>query len=188
MAVTAWASPASAVKIAGGWSSDSANNLLLQDGNVVTWGGGGNPEARVNNFGFSDLPDGATIDGIEAGFYGRENNSIAVYARNLFLQKVAGTNVGTDQGPSGVDWNPWFIQATNQWHTFGGPTNLWGTTWNTSELKAAGFGLYVKFVNLSAKFSPALYADAFRARVYYTAAASGAGNPNTVGITRRRRR
>lgn len=169
MAVTNWSSPASAVKTGGTWGSESANNFLTQDGLTVVWAGGPPVSVRLTNFAFSDLPSGATIDGIEIRFYGREVGNGNAYADQIFLQKVAGTNVGTNQGGTSATF---LVQSTSQWHVWGGSTNLFGTTWTRAELQSTGFSLHVRFSNYDVKYSPELYADAFQARVYYTEASS----------------
>lgn len=183
MGTTAWAT-GTATEISGnGGAGGSINNLAVQGSGYYYWGG--SPSfltLRINNFGFSDLPDAATIDSFEIRHYARDVGSTNVYTDQVYGQKSAGTNLSTNVGGTTAGFR---INSTAQWRTIS--ASLFGTTWTTAEAKAAGFGVYFRFGNYDGKYGPNFELDAIQVRVNYTEAAASSGNPNTVGSTRRRR-
>lgn len=176
MAETAWASFASATAT-GDWSS-VASRLLALGGATADWGNAGvNVSATLLNPGFSDLPDSATITSFNVRFYGRETNSGQVYAYQIYLRQ-AGADYGSNRGGTTAGFN---IQSTFQWHTWA----VADGTVTPAQAKASTFGIRVAFDETGNQNSPGLEGDTFQIQAVYTPAASG--NPNTVGITRRRR-
>jgi hypothetical protein len=177
MATTAWASFASAT-LTGDWSAYPSSRVLTQDGSNADWGNAGiNVSATLLNPGFSDLPDDATITGFNVRCYARETNSGQVYAYQIYLRQ-AGADYGSNRGGTTAGFK---IQSTFQWHS-------WAVTDGTvtpAQAKASTFGVRVGFDETGNQNSPSLEVDAFQIQAVYTPAASG--NPNTVGITRRRR-
>jgi hypothetical protein len=177
MAVTDWAFPASSTLILGSGFVSGVANVLAQDGSYMTWGGGfAYPQVRLLNFGFSDLPSGATIDGFEVGTYARNIGGGVVYADLIQLTKDGSGLVGTNQGGATASF---LVPGSFAWQTFGGATNKFGTTWTDSEVKASTFGVEVRHQNYDFKYNPNFQLDAYRMRVYYTSSASA---PTVSGV------
>ncbi len=82
----------------------------------------------------SNIPAGANIKGIQASVRGRSNTTGAVTDANVQLLK-AGTAVGDNKAIG----TPWTNIVTT--FTYGGPTDLWGTTWNVADFSDPGFGV-----------------------------------------------
>jgi hypothetical protein len=125
------------------------------------------------NYGFS-IPAGATIDGI----------SVTISRTGQLVAGTAGVNdnvVSLVKGGSVTGSN--YASTTLVWpsslgtRTYGGSSDLWGTTWSPAEINATDFG-----VALSAKLSPTSLSakiatvDYMQITVYYTL-------PTTVTLT-----
>ena len=82
-------------------------------------------------FGFS-IPTGATILGIQLSVLRAAVYGLAIDAEVRLVK--AGTIQTTDRSRGGA-WSTSFVTAT-----YGGPTDLWGTTWAASDINSSGFG------------------------------------------------
>lgn len=80
---------------------------------------------------------------------------------SIRLTKTAGVVIGDDLG-SGTDSFP---LGALTWFTYGGETNLWGTTWTAAEINASGFGASVSAYNVTGGGSAEI--DAIRITVYW---------------------
>lgn len=90
---------------------------------------------QVSGFGFG-IPGGATIVGITAHVTHEDISANGgIKDRTVGLLK-AGTLVGTNMA-SGTAW----AQGTPETFTYGGTSNLWGTTWTPSDINDSNFGL-----------------------------------------------
>jgi large repetitive protein len=121
---------------------------------------------RCTDYDLSGLPAGATITGIEVLVRRQEAGPTLNVAREASLRLLkSSTPTGTDQAQAaGQPFIP--IPLTER--TYGGPTNLWGTTWTPAELQSSGFGV-VYAARRSGSTSPAsVRVDALRLRVTYT--------------------
>jgi hypothetical protein len=124
--------------------------------------GGGNKTglANLTAFGFGyDLPASAVIDGIQLEYEVTASNRWFESGSNIKLAK-AGAAVGTNKAGAGS-------VASGVW-VYGGPTDLWGTTWTPAQINAANFGAILNFDAVSS--SPADYLmqiDFVRITVYY---------------------
>jgi hypothetical protein len=149
----------------------------------VTSGGGGSfavanvtPSNPTTNFlgatnfsGFSAIPGGATILGIQMDIHRRVAPAGAGLVQDVgvFLIK-AGVSVGSDHS-SGTAW-----PTTAAWQSYGGPTDLWGTSWTVANIQAAGFGggtTAEYFGSLIKLIDPAV--DGIRITVWYTSGSGG---------------
>jgi hypothetical protein len=75
------------------------------------------------------------------------------------------TPTGTDQAQAAGQ--P-FVPITLTERTYGGPTNLWGSSWTLAELQSSGFGV-VYAVRRSGSTNPAqVRVDALQVRMSYT--------------------
>jgi len=115
---------------------------------------------KATNFGFA-IPAGAQIDGIKVEAEIKHSSANAAYDNSIKLVK-AGSYVGDNKARgSSVYW-----PTSDTYVTWGGETDLWGTTWSVDEINNSGFG-----VGISGAFSPAnSYGaiDHIRITVYYT--------------------
>ncbi|MFZ2339437.1 MAG: hypothetical protein WAW07_06895 [Bacteroidales bacterium] len=137
---------------------------------------------KATNFGFN-IPESATILGIQAtiGRYGQSSNIIDYSVRLLKNGTVAGTDL--------VSTNLW--PSPEAAASYGGTSNLWGTTWSPSEINASNFGVALSAQNT--KVSPrTAYVDYFSITVTYNCPIPAQpGNitgpasvcPNTSGLT-----
>ena len=152
---------------------------------------------RLTNFGFtsSDIPSGATIDGIEfvisrtATFI----TDLAIYMRDSTGQ------VGSDQA-SATGWPTSIGEAT-----YGASDEMLGTTLDQADIVASTFGIDISAHNSFYLFSTTAYVDYIKIRIYYTAAtvptvttqaltnvkntnATGNGNITDIGVGNATRR
>lgn len=121
----------------------------------------------VFNFGFSssDIPSGATINGIEFIINRYANNANMI--EDCLLRTILGTsgNDRTQKGdnlPSATKWPTSLTDAT-----YGGATSLFNTTWTQSNILDSSFGILLE-LKCAATASTG-YVDYIKIRVYYTA-------------------
>ncbi len=86
---------------------------------------------RWTNFGFS-IPGGSVITGIEFAVVAKGSGFID---RNIFATKDGSTTVGSNLDGSNT------LTGSLATYTYGGSSNLWGTTWTDSEINASTFGI-----------------------------------------------
>jgi len=119
---------------------------------------------RVTNFGFttSDIPSGATIDGIEIKIehYGTAADVIKDSA--LYLRKTSG-QVG-DNKASASAW-----ATSDEEITYGGAADKWGYAWLASDIISSNFGVDLSPLNTDPDNIEGSYVDVISIRVYYTA-------------------
>lgn len=110
------------------------------------------------------IPSGATINGItvEIEGYGAFGTSKPA---NVQLSKNTWTATGDDLG-SATNW-----ATSAEIRTFGGPTELWGTTWTPEEINANAFA--VQFANQATGNDADIYIDYIRVTVTYTEGGGG---------------
>jgi large repetitive protein len=150
------------------WSN--VNNILSSNNVYSTNVGVGGTEVtqylKATNFGFS-IPSGATIDGIVVEFERKSNfNTGSLNISDKILQLVkGGTIVGYDLSDSGTAWS-----TTEAYFTYGGSSNLWGTSWTYTDINASTFGVVLSIqFNNATKSSVTAFVDHVRITVYYTA-------------------
>jgi hypothetical protein len=120
------------------WSNLSGI-LTASDSSVATTGSFGNDGSRTHiagatNFGFA-IPSGATIDGIEVKI-----RASASFADRLMLGGYL-IKGGTLQPNTASAYSEHMLSSTSLTdYTYGGATDLWGTTWSTSDVNASNFG------------------------------------------------
>lgn len=116
---------------------------------------------QLSGFGFSIL-SGATITGIQVNMI-RERGSPDVQEVRVSLVKT-GSVIQTANKSIGAIW------ASHLSVTFGGPTDLWGTTWSPADVNAAGFGAVVAVKNPGVNNDAQGTVDDLTITVYYTLA------------------
>jgi len=148
------------------------DNAKADDTNYATSGGSKNTYTdwlRLTNFGFSssDIPDGSTINGIEFEInrYGSAADSVNDSALYLYANGQVGNNLA-----SATKW-PTSVEAA----TYGGATDMCGTTLSQADIVANTFGVQLSTRNSAT--SVTAYVDYIKIRVYYTAAGGGVALP-----------
>jgi hypothetical protein len=136
-----------------------------------------------SGFGFS-IPSGATITGITftVGTMISSTNGGTVFANTNAVRLVkAGTPTGGTKGP-GSNY------AASSFHdeTWGSGSDLWGTTWTSSDINNAGFGVELQsFLNAieCTRCGASYFAriNNFRLTVTYSAALGGVNYFYTAG-------
>lgn len=115
-------------------------------------------------FGFT-IPSGSTIDGIVVEWRRRDLSGGAGVKDKAVRILKAGSVVGSDYATA-TAW------ATSYGYvTYGGSSDLWGTTWSVSEINAAGFGAAIAGESTGSGGWPQV--DHARITVYYTVSAGG---------------
>jgi len=115
----------------------------------------------------SSIPDTATINGIEYRVKAQSASDGTTWINGLYHRKTTtnGANVGSNLAATPQSMpNPAAIR------TFGGASDLGGTTWTPAELKAAGYGVALKGQNFEGKIESAPRVDLLECRVTYTEA------------------
>ncbi|KKL92954.1 hypothetical protein LCGC14_1879530, partial [marine sediment metagenome] len=116
--------------------SDTAAYFQLA---IAPSSGSGNPESnylRATGFDFSAIPDTAEIKGItvEIDKYASLASSIEDYS--VQLRDSTGT-----KGVDNADPTPWADTDSDTYTSYGGSSDLWGTSWSVSEIKDSAFGV-----------------------------------------------
>lgn len=120
---------------------------------------------NASNFGFS-IPPSATIDGITVEIEKRASSGASIQDNGLKLLKN-GLEVGNNGAQFGVNW-----PTTDTYITYGGSTDLWGTTWTPADINSAGFGLVFASIDYSCAGTTTSYIDHIRVTIHYTACTS----------------
>jgi len=151
--------------VSGAGSFTNPNNILANDGLFATETllPTFDDAISVNTFGFAGIPATAVITGIEVDLKGKVSAPTEGVQINLLK---AGTFYG-----AGIDNT---LGPTNQFVTFGGPTNLWGGTWLPSDFNGvATFGVDITISGAFAGGGNVTYSlDYVQVKVYYGGAAS----------------
>lgn len=124
----------------------------------------------VRNFGFS-IPTGSTIDGILIEVECKTSSGTNNF--DTFIIDEGGDERGSKAGT---------MTTTEQYHSFGGATDLWGAAagfWTVAKINSINFGSYVQNTQLT---SNTLSVDHVRITVYYTES-SGAQISTVNGVT-----
>lgn len=118
---------------------------------------------RARDYGFT-IPAGATINGIQVSIMRRSNSNAGNNSidDNILRLVKSGTSVGNNYA-SGNDW-PTSMAVAN----YGGPTDLWGTTWTPAEINNVNFGVALSVENESNFSNRIAYVDYIQITVYYT--------------------
>jgi len=91
---------------------------------------------KAQNFGFN-IPDNATVTGIEVTIKRTVNNSNAIKDKVISLIKSNGV-YDTVNKSNGDYW------ISGETKTFGGQNDLWNGTWTPSDINSTNFGVYIQ--------------------------------------------
>jgi hypothetical protein len=89
----------------------------------------------ARSFGFA-IPTGATIDGISVLIEASLTGTTAELV-DVFLTKNAGAATVGNDAIAGSQ----ALTATDTNYSYGGPTDVWGTTWTAAEINSNNFGV-----------------------------------------------
>ena len=127
---------------------------------------------RLTNFGFtaSDIPSGSTINGIEfiISRYATEINLINDSALYLYDDGQVGNNLA-----SATNWTT----TSPAEATYGGSTNMCGTTLTQADIIASTFGVQLS-IACGPSDMPIGIVDYIKIRVYYTAGGGATVKPH----------
>lgn len=107
------------------------------------------------NFGFA-IPTGSTINGILVEYYDLSTPFTPGNLSNTALTKNGTSVTGTSK----------LITIAGGWQSFGGSTDLWGTTWTPAEINSSNFGAGLQAADDASGCQ--LEVDAMRVTIYYT--------------------
>jgi hypothetical protein len=154
----AWTNPDYAKADDTSYAANADNNK-----NATDW-------LRLTNFGFtsSDVPSGATIDGIEVVIsrYANYENERADSALYLILS-------GATQGSNYASATKWPTSIANA--TYGGATDKWGFTPTQANIVDSTFGIQLAVSSTTAICMP--FVDYIKIRVYYTEGGATGSQP-----------
>lgn len=118
--------------------------------------------AILSNFSMG-VPGGATINGILVTVNRATITTGNVHDSVVRLTKSAGTGTGDNKAATGTNYP---ISGGYASVTYGGSTDLWGTTWTAAEVNGTGFGLLFSMESESANQDAGV--DYISITVYYT--------------------
>lgn len=122
----------------------------------------------------TEIPAGATVDGIEIIIQRRETAADLTTWKDsaVFLIKGLAIQDAADNKAVATEYT-----TTDASVTYGGPADLWGVTWTATEINAVGFGVAISVgvTTDDGESTSVPEVDLISAVIYYTAAATGDG-------------
>lgn len=155
--------PGSSGTIIGGtnWTDPFRILTLNSDGaSVALFSGGNSRNLTATNYNMA-VPATATITGIGVMVRRGSNSNQTANIEDLSVQLIkAGAVQGNNLASNANDWE-------NIWEniTYGGPGNLWGSTWTPAEVNANNFGVAFRVTSNATRTA---YVDVIQVTVYYT--------------------
>ncbi len=118
---------------------------------------------RATNFSFN-IPLGSNITGIEVNIERHgDTGSSGSKIRDYRVRLVTNLTVeSTDRAATSLDW-----PTSDTTKTYGNSTDLWGASWNASDINNTGFGVVLSVTRTSGGDNTA-YVDYISMTVYYT--------------------
>lgn len=128
----------------------------------------------------TNVPTSATIEGIKIyidrynSFAGDvEFGNVIIKDTGIYLTKNGTDTVGNNKSTSAT----WASTDTDTYVTFGGVSDLWGTTWTASEVNSDNFGVMVgpsiEYTGLTGETGASAKIDHVYVEITYTDAGSG---------------
>ena len=145
-------------------------NVSVSDNNhatvtaLLTALSGTSDNVRTSGFNFN-IPAGTVINGIQVEIEKSASNIsiLATITDNSVRLLKAGVATGSNYATS-TKWT-----TTDSYETYGGPNDLWGTTWTTAEVNSSTFGISISTsINGLVTLLPTGRIDHVRVTVYYT--------------------
>jgi hypothetical protein len=164
-----------------GTSWSSASNIISDNNLHATAAMVGNTSSEgllATQFGFA-IPSGATIDGFEVHIRRFANSGSLCDDLSVRLMKDGSTAIGNDYADT---VNKWPTSETEK--TYGGATDLWGSSWTPAEVNASTFGVRLA---VDSDNTVTASVDSVEVTVYYTEAGGGGQAPRSMQQYRMRR-
>ena len=122
----------------GTFSWSDVSYITASDTNYATSniGDGSTHYLKATGFDFSSVPDTATIDGIQVEIQRYKSGNGGDIKDAVVQLLKAGSTVGNSKADTVNAW-----PTTDTWKTYGGSSDLWGTTWTASDIKNSNFGV-----------------------------------------------
>lgn len=174
MAVTGWKTPGTTVNDTsiGSKAWTTPNNAQTDNGTAAVCDSDNNVDLgnylKATNFGFtsSDVPSGATIDGIEMQVKRRTETNTG-NTLDYSVKIVKGGTISGNEKATTTNW----LKSSSSWETitYGSSTELWGLSWSQSDVTASTFGIAYA-TKADGSINKQSEIDVLQLRVYYTAA------------------
>ena len=120
---------------------------------------------RATNYGFS-IPSNATITGITLVINRSSSGTATPYLRDNEVKLVKGGVIQTsNKALTTTDWSNNNVMGTA---TYGGSSDLWGTTWTPAQINATNFGAVLSARNASTGNNRTANVDYMRVTVTYS--------------------
>jgi hypothetical protein len=169
----------------GGIAWSTPGNITADDGNVADFIIGAavnSPTLRGtmegNNF---TVPGGATILGVQLRVkksgpsYTDPDTGLSVVARDVTINLVKASVAVGDNKANGDDWN-----TALDWATYGGSTDLWGTTWTPAEVNDDNFGADLVGTVINENSSDPIDVDVYELTVFFSSVGDLTAYPETT--------
>ena len=114
-------------------------------------------------FGFA-IPSNSIINGITVTINRSTSGSTSPLLRDNQVSLVKGGSIqATNKAVTGTNWSGTLADAT-----YGGATDLWGTTWTAADINASNFGIVLSAINSNTGSARTAAVDYMRITVTYT--------------------
>ena len=146
------------------WSNPG--NVVADDTNYATVTLDNNQDSNylyASNFGFS-IPTGSTITGITVNINRMGSALHHIRDYRLYMTKDGVNTTGNNLGLTTTDWPTTGLQTA----TYGGTSNLWGTTWTPAQINSSSFGvlLAVRGTSTNTNLASVWYGNTFLYKNY----------------------
>lgn len=122
---------------------------------------------KLTNLGFA-LPADAVVKGIIVSIERKPTNAAGQSVKDSTIKLVKGGVVSGDNKATTADWT-----TTEQYHTYGTTTDLWGLSWAYSDINASDFGVVISVASGSTASGGIANIDHVKVTVYYTSSSDG---------------
>jgi hypothetical protein len=143
------------------------NNALYAQNSFDSGQGATTSYLICTDFEFN-IPTSATIDGISVSIEKYRDSGDDISDESVYLFSSVGTSVGSNKAAAGL----WSTSPTVT--TYGGPTDMWGTSLTTGDINNADFGIGIRAeAEFSGYGSSEAYIDYVEMTVFYTESSGG---------------
>jgi protocatechuate 3,4-dioxygenase beta subunit len=123
---------------------------------------------RIRNF-RNNIPPGSVIHGITLNVYGKSDNALSLDENVIALTGPDGVRKGGNKANAAWLQKPWMAKADGsdgKW-CYGGPKDVWGTTWTAEEVNHPDFGVEIQLRNMFAQ-AVSVQLDHVEILIHYT--------------------
>jgi hypothetical protein len=144
-------------------NAGTSDNILSSASATVSLFSDNTQYLKATGFGFA-LPNNSSVSGIrvEVEKSATGINIFATVKDNAVRLVKAGSPVGSDYGKTS-NWS-----SSSAYYTYGGSSDLWGTTWSRTDVNSATFGVaFSAEINGLISVLPSAHIDHIRITVYF---------------------